>query len=272
MKSPLIIVFLILLTWPQVSWADRTDLLENDLKELKTTSATNNKRLADALVDFEQMRLEMSSLRGKFEENQHFQEEDAKKIQKHLDDIDNRLSGLEERLNLFMDQMRDWTLNSPAQAKNGDAMRLDYQKAFSEMSLGNFDSAIQLFNKFLVKYKASALSDNAQYWKAECFYALKDYQNSILEFQKVVQNYPQSSKVSDAILKQGFSFYALKSYVEAKAFLQKVLSQFTKSENAIKAKEKLAAIDALLLPATSEPQASATETPEKPRPLPSKIE
>jgi tol-pal system protein YbgF len=267
MKTLFITFFLIFFILPQTGQAARIDILERDLKELKGTSTINNKKIARALSTFDQIQLDMQSLRGQFDENQHFQKEDANKIQQHLNEIDLRLSGLEERLALFMDQMRDWALNPPSKTKGSEVMRLAYQKAFSEMSVGHFEESMRLFDKFIVTYPKSSLTDNAQYWKAECVYALKDYQQSILEFQKVVKNYPESNKIADSILKQGYSFFELKSYLESRAFLQKVVTNHPQTESAVKAQKKLAQIEAMV---TSPEQAPSPVPAKKTKPLPKK--
>jgi len=78
------------------------------------------------------------------------------------------------------------------------------------------------------------------YWIGEGWYGEKKYENAILQFQDVIQKYGEHPKVAAALLKQGLAFHALGDLKNARVILQKLVDTFPLSEEAKKAKEKLA--------------------------------
>lgn len=114
-----------------------------------------------------------------------------------------------------------------------------YSKGMSSLKERNFDAAIGIFDKFLIKYPRHNLSDNAMYWKGECFYAQKDYEQAAKTFMLVTKDYPKGAKYPDALLKAGYSYAELKQTDKAKELLQQVIKQHPFSNAAPKAEAKL---------------------------------
>jgi tol-pal system protein YbgF len=101
-----------------------------------------------------------------------------------------------------------------------------YQAAFNLLKDGQYDKAIDAFQKFLLDYPASSLSDNAQYWLGEAYYVNRAFSDAESAFQRVVDKYPQSRKLSDALLKIGYCRYELKQWDSAKSVLTQLVSQY----------------------------------------------
>jgi tol-pal system protein YbgF len=110
-------------------------------------------------------------------------------------------------------------------ANPDDAPR--YQAAFNLLKDGQYDKAIDAFQKFLLDFPASTLSDNAQYWLGEAYYVNRAYPDAESAFQRVVEKYPQSRKLPDALLKIGYCRYELKQWDTARMVLTQVASQYT---------------------------------------------
>jgi len=72
-----------------------------------------------------------------------------------------------------------------------------YEAARAEYEARRYESAISGFNEVLTVAPNSSLADNAQYWIGECYYSMGNYDKALEAFNKVF-NYPDSNKLSDA--------------------------------------------------------------------------
>ena len=115
-----------------------------------------------------------------------------------------------------------------------------YQRGAEALDGKRYADARATFGELITKFPKSEFADNARYWIAESYYAEKDYASAILEFDKVVKDYPQGDKVPAALLKQGYAFLEIGEKEGGVATLQDLVRRFPKSEEAKKAKEKLA--------------------------------
>ncbi|HMD27757.1 MAG TPA: tol-pal system protein YbgF [Steroidobacteraceae bacterium] len=122
-------------------------------------------------------------------------------------------------------------------ANPDDAPR--YQAAFNLLKDGQYDKAIDAFQKFLSDFPASSLADNAQYWLGEAYYVNRNYPDAESAFQRVVEKYPQSRKLPDALLKIGYCRYELKQWDSAKTVLTQVVTQFADSPAGRLAQQRL---------------------------------
>jgi len=231
-----------------VEW--RLSTVEAQLKQMKETAAFNNKRVADSLAVFEDVKQQINEMVGEIGKIRHELGSDAGDRTKNLQEMSHRLSRMEERLldqmAMIADLSADLNMSTKISAKSQQSEDVLYQAAFSEMVQKKYKTAAKLFDQFVKKYPRSKLADNAMYWRGECYYALGDYEAAILEMQQVVKKYPKGDKAPAAILKQGYAFFQIKSYADSKAFLEKVIAEYPKSEEAIKAKEKIAEVNEIL--------------------------
>lgn len=239
---------------------ERLARLELEIKDMKKTADFNNKRLAEALANFEMVREEINTMVGQIGEIRHEVETENKTRAQELQEMTHRLARMEEQLGDQVALIRDLAGDELAKKADGKgkqaAEELLYKKAFSEMTLHNYKQGAELFRQFIKKYPKSQLADNAQYWLGECLYSMGDYEKAILEFQKVIKQYPKGDKSAAAILKQGLAFYELKSYADAKAFLEKVVVEYPKSEEAVQAREKMVQVDEAIKMGTPAPSSS----------------
>jgi tol-pal system protein YbgF len=118
-----------------------------------------------------------------------------------------------------------------------------YEEAYEVFKAERFDEARKMFADFSSKYPDTQLTDNAQYWVAECYYKKKEFDKAILEYDKMVANYPESDKVPSALLKEGFSFLQLEYKDEAIIKLKKLIADFPDTNQAEIARRKLKVIE-----------------------------
>ncbi len=114
-----------------------------------------------------------------------------------------------------------------------------YQAAFNLLKDGQYDKAVDAFQKFLLDFPASSLSDNAQYWLGEAYYVNRAYPDAESSFQYVVDKYPQSRKLPDALLKIGYCRYELKQWDSARSVLTQVVTQYADSPAGRLAQQRL---------------------------------
>lgn len=246
-----LLVFLSLGILPQgvlgASLEKRFDALEKRIKEMLEVGQHNNKRLAEALANFDAIREEMAALHGEIEKIRHEADMDIKERATQLSNMDHRLSRMDERLGDIQLAIKDVAeFKGKKLSPQIEAEKLLYEGAFSELTRKNYKTAANLFHNFIKKYPKSSLADNAQYWKGECYFALGDFEKAVLEFQKVIKKYPKGNKVAAAILKQGYSFMHLKAYADAKAFFELLIAKYPKTKEALRAKERIVEVDKLI--------------------------
>lgn len=214
----------------------RLTALEKTIHAMQNDSVARNEKVASALSGMDQIKQDYQSVVGSIDGNSHQIKMLQDEINRLKRDIADRLSAIEERLQIYDMQISKAISKIAPQSVNESD---NYQKGLDQVHSSEFLSAVASFRSFLKSYPNSELSDNAQYWIAECYYVMKDYAKAIKEFQLVADKYPKSEKIPGAILKQGFSFAELGMTEESKAFLNKVTKDYPGSEEAVNAKEKL---------------------------------
>ncbi len=115
-----------------------------------------------------------------------------------------------------------------------------YQKGIEARDGKRYADARATFAELITKFPKSDYADNSRYWIAETYYDEKDFASAILEFDKVVKDYPTGDKVPAALLKQGYAFLEIGEKEGGVATLQDLVRKYPKSDEAKKAKEKLA--------------------------------
>lgn len=129
------------------------------------------------------------------------------------------------------------TSNRHTQADNSDAFNM-YQGALYYYRHEQYDRALVEFDRLLSEAPMSEWSDNAQYWKGECYYGLGKYQQALIEFTKVFA-FSNTGKADDAQLKIARCHIALDERDRALAALRKLLDEYPDSEYAPATREQI---------------------------------
>ena len=114
-----------------------------------------------------------------------------------------------------------------------------YRKALDLYNTGSFDEAAATFDTLIATYPDTEYTDNAQYWKGECYYSKREYAKAVKEFEKVVENFPEGNKAPDAQLKIGYAYLEMGEIQKGKDTLQKTMDMFPFSDAAKMAAERL---------------------------------
>ncbi|WP_298036771.1 tol-pal system protein YbgF [uncultured Desulfuromonas sp.] len=239
--------------------AQRADILERDLEEMKRRLATTERGVvtlredqagelssrldvlarsqADLLAGLDSLRVESQAQSGRFEdlvlEGNRLREE----LSLVRNDLNLKVTALEDRL-VKLQSQKEVPVAPPSAPQTPEVL---YESALEQIQKKrNYGRGRELLNEFLNSYPENELAVNAMYWVGEAYYGEKKYENAILQFQDVIQKYGAHPKAASALLKQGLAFHALGDVKNAKVILHKVVQTYPQSPEAQKAKKRLA--------------------------------
>lgn len=225
----------------------------------------NSSALLDMLDVLEQLKLEVSELRGKIEVQTHSIEQIQNKQRELYTDIDSRLQKLESGNTVvsptIVDELPETNTTEttdtnvetvegePAEVTESAATEIkeidpvkaqaEYQRAFKLLKESRYDQALTAFKKYLEDFPGSEFADNAQYWLGETNFVMQQYDKAINEYQALLEGYPESQKVSHAMLKIGYSYAELGNADDAEKTLTEVKAKFPGTTAARLAGERL---------------------------------
>ena len=127
--------------------------------------------------------------------------------------------------------------NTTAAVGKSDAFNM-YQGALYYYRHEQYDRALVEFDRLLQKVPMSEWSDNAQYWKGECYYGLGKYQQALIEFTKVFA-FSNTGKADDAQIKIANCHIKLGERDRALAALRKLIDEYSDSEYVPTARDKI---------------------------------
>lgn len=206
----------------------RIEATQRDLTNRIDTKADKNS-LLDLASQNEQLRLELSKLRGQIEV---LTNEVANAQQRQKDfyvDLDTRLRKLEPQ---------KVSVDGHEATVDQNEQRI-YDAALGQFKAGDYRAASTGFADFLRRYPQSGYAAAAQYWLGNTYYALRDCRSSIAAHQIVLKNYPDSTRAPDALLNISNCQVELKDKLQARRALETLIAQYPDSPAAQTAKERL---------------------------------
>tara|TARA_Y100001968_G_scaffold202605_1_gene186048 strand:- start:443 stop:1366 length:924 start_codon:yes stop_codon:yes gene_type:complete len=155
----------------------------------------------------------------------------VKNIETNLSDLAPARSNSQEKININYNPSFTPTYTA-AEYKSA------YIKALQKFQNQEFDEAINIFRNLIQSNIVTDLTDNSQYWIAECYYSKKEFKRAIAEFEKVF-TYPGTDKDDDAQLKIGLAYQSIGNIDKAREEFQRFMDYFPGSEYYPKAKEAI---------------------------------
>lgn len=193
---------------------------------------------ADLQAALDALRVDLQSSNGRMEDLAHQNQALGEELKVIRNELDLKVSALEEKVAKLAAAPPPPPASVPAPADSPEDL---YGKGLELIQKqGDYAKGQEVLRQFLNRYPQNQLAVNAQYWIGEAFYGEKQYENAILQFQDVIQNHPDHPKAPAALLKQGLAFHAMGDLKNARIILQKVIDSYPKSEEAAKAKDRLA--------------------------------
>ena len=111
-----------------------------------------------------------------------------------------------------------------------------YKEGLEYLKAKNYDKAEASFDSVLRRFPKDKLAGNAQFWLGEVYYSQGQYKEAAVAFGKVYKNYKDGLKGADGLLKLGMSMSELKNKDAACEAFMNMNSEFPKAEDRIKKK------------------------------------
>ena len=181
--------------------------------------------LTELMLQVEQMKTEIASLRGQLEEQQaKVRRMEASQQDRYLD-LDSRISALtlappavDSQEITQTETDTDGEALPPAGEAYKSAMQLVRDKKFAE--------ARKAFDSFAENYAGDALAVNAIYWSGEVSMVEGKLDVAEARFRTVKEDHSDHSKAADASYKLAVVLDKSGKKAESKALLQEVISQY----------------------------------------------
>ena len=232
---------------------DRIGALEQQLR---------SQGLVDLFNQVEQIRSDISRLRGQVEVLTYELEQAQKRQRDLYVDLDTRVRKLESTPSAAAGPTDTIPSNAPAPAPAAPAVggaaapagvpaaaarpaadpaaeQRAYDAALDQFKRGDYPGTIASFTAFVKNYPQSPLAASAQYWVGNAQYARKDYRASIAAQRQLISAYPSSSKVPDALLNVASAQSDLNDNAAARKTLEELIAKYPQSDAAVKAKQRL---------------------------------
>jgi len=115
-----------------------------------------------------------------------------------------------------------------------------FDNAFDDLRAGNYELAKMGFEEYIKLFPETPITDDAQYWLAECFYGNGEYAKAIPHFEAVDKNYPESDKLAPALYKLGRSYEQVDQAARAIQVYDRIVKDFPNTFEAERAAERIA--------------------------------
>jgi tol-pal system protein YbgF len=207
--------------------------------ELEQRLDTLGRGQADLQVALDTLKIDVQSVNGRFEDQARERDDLRSDMLLVKDDFGLKLTSLEDRVQK-LEQNRP-ALGGGIVGGMPNSPEALYEVALEKIQkTGDYSGARESLQLFLKDNPQHPLAVNAMYWMGEAYFGEKSYENAILQFQDVIQKHPTHPKTPAAMFKQGLAFQALGDTQNAKIILRKVQETYPQSEEAGKAKARLA--------------------------------
>lgn len=192
---------------------------------------TNIRRsLLDMANQIEQLRMEVSKLRGQNEQLLR----DLADVQRQQKDVQ---LGIDERLRRV--EPVKVTLDG-LEFSAQPAEKRDFDNAMELLRRTEFEAAGQAFSALLRRYPDSGYAPSALYWLGNAQYANRAYKEAIESHQRLISQFPRHPRTAEAMLAVANSQIELKDNKAARKTLDELVKRHPSSEAAGAARERLA--------------------------------
>ena len=235
---------------------ERMTALEGQLK---------SQGLVELFSQLEQMRAEVSRLRGQIEVLTYEQDQQQKRQRDLYIDLDSRLRKIEGVAvgappsapapsgslppggpsgSLPPVAPPVASASAPVPAAGAPAAVTGEQRAYDaaldQFKAGSFPAAIASFAAFVKAYPKSPLAPSAQFWIGSAQFAQREYRASIASQRQLVAAYPDSARVPDALLSIATAQFEMGDSATSRRTLEDLIKRYPQSESAVKARQRLA--------------------------------
>ena len=131
--------------------------------------------------------------------------------------------------------------SAPAASESTASELESYQAAYEFWLDDENDACVEHFGAFLQNFPNSNYTQDAHYWRADCYYRSGDLTAAVLSFNKVVADYAESTRAPDALYRMGEALLALGPSRECAAVraFERVVAEYPASRRAEQAANQL---------------------------------
>lgn len=237
--------------------------------EGESSSALSSSAAAELLYQIENLQLEVQSLRGTVEQQQHELSKMKASQRDRYIDLDKRISSVMKSMQsspvpvvslvtpqtnvaapeavndqvLVVEQDQGSVVSVPVIIEPANAETLaEYKAAYSLVRNNENTKAELAFVDFITKYPNSELSGNSFYWLGLLKLNSGDPVSAIEQFKSVIDQFPGHDKETDTLYRLGFAYLKLDDKESARRYLVDVIERFPSSKAAKLAKNLLSNI------------------------------
>lgn len=266
-------VFLVVVGFAQAAQAvsfrdkdmeDRFIQLEEKVNRMEQGGGANSGDAASMQVQMDEIRQEMTKLRGAIEESNHRSAQVEQTVNGLSKDVDFRLRALEQAGAANGAAAGGPVVNmgdapaAPAVAPNAApatpaapvaptaeaakpaaatapaveagqsfaSSKEHYNYAFSLMNKARYEEAGNAFDAFIKKYPSDPLVGNVYYWLGETWYVRTNYVKAADSFRQGFEAMPKGNKAPDNLLKLAMALGQMKQQKQACVVLTQLLKKF----------------------------------------------
>jgi len=114
-----------------------------------------------------------------------------------------------------------------------------FEAALASFRKGDFETAHNTFNEFLLRFPGSGYSNSALFWLGNAQFVQKNYTAAVLSFRKMIDRSPGYARVPEAWLAIANCQLELKETPQARKTLEELVANFSQSEAADIARDRL---------------------------------
>lgn len=126
----------------------------------------------------------------------------------------------------------------PPAEGDSDADKL-FRGSYMDLTMGNYDLAVQGFKNYLVRFPNSGSEADAHYYLGDSYFQLERFIEAVAEYNFVIREYPGSRFAPAAYLKAGQSYAKLGETQLAQRSYRELISRYPRSEEAEQARVAL---------------------------------
>ncbi|OGR80129.1 MAG: hypothetical protein A3I11_04785 [Elusimicrobia bacterium RIFCSPLOWO2_02_FULL_39_32] len=189
-----------------------------DIDRLQETLNSMQKGQADLLVKIEEFDQTLTALREELSSSQRKMLVVSQKLDDTQMGLRNKMEGIGQLLSAATNQT---SLPLPSD---------EYKIAYRDYLAGKIDLSLEGFKNFLERYPDHDLSDQAQFFLADCYLTKKKFKEARVEFDKVLSTSLELR--AQALLKRSYALAGSGDIINQKATLQALIKEFPKSEEA----------------------------------------
>lgn len=114
-----------------------------------------------------------------------------------------------------------------------------FKSSYMDLTLGNYDLAVQGFKNFLVRYPNAQNLAGAHYYLGESYYATERFLEAVSEYQTVIREASRSRYTPPSYLKSGYCYGQLGESQLAERAFRELISLYPRTEEAEQARVAL---------------------------------